>query len=314
MKSTCRDNAVAARSLLQSTFRPAARYLLDERRGHRAPDLVEVPDSDVGPILTHPDDDEIGRWIRVARTGAPGEGRFIRNVLVAGMNVIDVGANIGYFTVLAARAVGISGRVLAVEADPEMFRILRANVGLNQFANVELLPVAAHRHAGLVSVARDPSNFGGHTAYAAPAMGTTTPMQAVRLDDVLNPDVPVHFVKVDIEGMDHAAVQGLERTIARWGPTFLVKFNPQKMGWFGDDPEGVFGLYRELGLQVSVLGWDALRLRHETGMDIDELIRDNFVVVPGLDAEITDRTRRIGLINLILTPLAGRFRRAHPTP
>jgi FkbM family methyltransferase len=221
------------------------------------------------------------------------------------MNVIDVGANIGYFTALAARSVAPGGRVLAVEADPETFCLLRANVELNRFAHVELLPVAAHRIAGLVTGARDPENHGGHTAYVASKTWTTIPMQAVRLDDVLDPEAPVHFIKVDIEGMDHAAVEGLEQTIRRWRPILLVEFFPEKIAWFGDKPEDALHLYRTLGLEISVLGWDALRLRDETGLDLDEFTRNGLVMSPECDTEFTERTSRIGLINLILTPRPG---------
>jgi FkbM family methyltransferase len=219
------------------------------------------------------------------------------------MNVIDVGANIGYFTLLAARAVGPQGRILGVEADPETFTLLRSNVELNRLVNVELLPVAAHRQAGLVIGARDPQHHGGHTAYIASATWRTTPMQAVRLDDVLDPDAPIHFIKVDIEGMDHAAVEGLVRTIQEWRPTLLVEFNPEKIGWFGDDPRAVIALYRERDLEVSIMGSDALRLRNQTELDVDELIRDGLVVSPAIDAEITERAREIGSINLILKPI-----------
>ena len=292
--------------LVKASFSPAAGYLVAAE--HRLPNdfaPIYVPDSDVGPLLTHPGDNEVGRWLRVAKTWAPGEGRYMRGLLRPGMNVIDIGANIGYFTALAARSVEPGGRVLAVEADPETFDLLRANVELNGFAHVELLPVAAHRTAGLVTGTRDPSNYGGHTAYVASNAWPTTPLQAARLDDVLDPEAPVHFVKVDIEGMDHAAVEGLEQTVRRWRPLLLVEFNPEKIGWFGDRPEDVLGLYRELGLAVSVLGWDALRLRDETGLDLDELTRDGLVVTPRLDTEIVERTCRIGLINLVLTPHRG---------
>jgi FkbM family methyltransferase len=224
----------------------------------------------------------------------------MRSILRPGMNVIDIGANIGYFTALAARAVGSEGRVLAVEADPETFRLLRINVEMNGFDNVEVLPVAAHRRAGLVTGTRDPTNYGGHTACLTSESWQTMPIQAVRLDDVLAPEVPIHFIKVDIEGMDHAAVEGLEQTIRHWRPTVLVEFNPEKIAWFGDQPEGVLALYRKLGLEISVNGWDALRLRNETDMDVDELICDCLVVSPHFDAKLTERTRQIGLINLIL--------------
>lgn len=289
--------------LRRATFTPAAAYLLQSETPRlNGIDPVLVPDTDVGPLLTHPGDNEVGRWLRVAKTWARGEGRFLRGLLRPGMNVIDVGANLGYFTALAARAVAPGGRVLAVEADPETFGLLRANVEMNRFAHVELLPVAAHRAAGLVTGTRDPDNYGGHTAFVASRDWSMIPMQAVRLDDVVDPETPVSVIKVDIEGMDHAAVEGLERTVRRWRPVLLVEFNPQKMAWFGDRPEDALELYRDLGLIVTVLGWDALRLRDEAGLDLDELTRDGLAVTPANEADVIERTQRVGLINLVLMP------------
>ena len=289
------------RPLLLPSFLPAARYLMTGEssvaHGYR---LVCVLESDVGPMQTYADDYGLGRWLRVARTWAPGKGRLMRNSLRHGMNVIEIGANIGYFTALAARAVGSSGHVLAVEADPKTFSLLRTNVEMNHFDNVELLPVAAHRYAGLITSTRDPGNDVDDPAYVGSEARQATPLQAVRLDDVLDPDVPIHFVTVDVGGMGHAAIEGLARTIQNWRPRILVEFNPQKIGWFGDDPHAVLALYRELGLEIGVLGWDALRLRNETDMDIDELILDGFAFSSDADAEITERTRQIGLVNLVL--------------
>ena len=81
------------------------------------------------------------------------------------MNAIDVGANIGYFTLLMAECVGRKGNVLAVEADPEAFSILRANLALRNAVNVEALPVAATRSPGIVSLSRSEENLGGHKGF-----------------------------------------------------------------------------------------------------------------------------------------------------
>jgi FkbM family methyltransferase len=288
--------------IVSPSFRPAANFLMT-RRMPPATDFVLVEDSDVGPILTHPLDKEIGGWLREKRTWAPGEGRFLRNFLRPGMNVIDVGANIGYFTLLCARAIGPSGRVLAIEAEPETFLQLRANVALNDLDNVELLPVAAHRQSGLIEIWRNSNNFGGHSGYPIDADSSPIPMQAVRLDDVLDPNTPVDAIKIDIEGMDHAAVEGLEATIQRWRPTLLVEYYPETIERFGDDPIAVLRYFRALGLQIRVVGGDALRLRDYAGMDLDSLVKHDLLVTEELDAMIATMTRTIGLINLVLTPL-----------
>jgi FkbM family methyltransferase len=201
-----------------------------------------------------------------------------------------------------AGLVGPDGQVLAVEAEPETFQLLRANIELNALRNVEAIPVAAHRAAGLVTIMRNPHNHGGSTAVRVWSGWSTSPVQAVRLDDVLNPDAPVDVVKIDIEGMDHAAVEGLERTIARWRPVLLVEFNPTSIEMLGEQPAEVFRYYRDLGYAVGLLGGDALRLHREAGMALDELLLDNLIVSPQSESELIQRTKRIVFINLILTP------------
>src|SRR4051794_4782831 len=92
--------------MVASAFRPAASYLLvGEPSLPDGVDWVLGEDADVGPIWTHPDDIVVGHNIRQTGTWDPGEGRFLRSVLRPGMNAIDIGANIGYFTLLMARAV-----------------------------------------------------------------------------------------------------------------------------------------------------------------------------------------------------------------
>ena len=299
--------------LVAPEFRPAAAYLL--KGSPRLPpnlSLVRVDDSDVGPILTHRDDIVVGHSIRTTKSWEPSEGRFLRSVLRPGMNAIDVGANIGYFTLLMSGLVGANGHVLAVEAEPDTFQLLRANIELNDLRNVSAVPVAAHRAAGLVTITRNPHNHGGSSAVHTWADWSTAPVQAVRLDDVLNPDLPIDVVKIDIEGMDHAAVEGLERTLARWRPLFLVEFNPIWIEVLGEVPTEILRYYRDLGYQIRLLGGDALRLQREAGMAIDELLLDNLEVSHRNEGELIERTKRIHFINLILTKLEsqGAWRRS----
>lgn len=289
--------------MLAPGFRPAAAYLLQgQPRLARHIEMIRVDDADIGAILTDARDTEVGQSIRSAKTWAPGEGRFLRETLRPGMNVIDVGANIGFFTLLMANMVGAEGRVLAVEADPDTVGILRANLALRNSTNVDVLPVAATRSSGIVTVSRCSDNLGGHKGFVAVGADEYIPVQGIRLDDVLDPAEPIDFVKVDVEGMDHAAIEGLERSIRQWRPLLLVEFNPSNIEAFGDDPHEVLRCYRDLGLQVSVLGTDALLLRDAAGLGLDELIREGLVVLPRMDADLIERTRRIGLINLILRP------------
>lgn len=289
--------------LLSPRFQPAAAYLL--AGSPRLPGNVEfirVDDADVGPILTHPEDGVVGHTIRTTKSWEPGEGRFLRSILRPGMNVLDVGAYIGYFTLLFGRAVGPTGRVLAVEAEPDAFGVLRANVALAGLDNVDLLPAAAHRDSGLISITRNPFNPGSSTTVYQTQDWKSSFVQAVRLDDVLEPAIPIHVIKIDVEGLDHAVVEGLERTLRQWNPIVLLEFNPGWIDRLGERPDDVLRRYREIGREVRVLGGDAIRLHRDAGMDIEILLQDELLVTAENAAALIDATRRIYYINLILLP------------
>ncbi|MFN8590995.1 MAG: FkbM family methyltransferase [Thermomicrobiales bacterium] len=289
--------------LVSPAFRPAAAELLEgPPRLPPTERVIRVEDSDAGPLLTDAADGVVGHTIRSTQTWEPGEGRFLQRTLRPGMHVIDVGAHIGYFTRFMARLVGAAGRVLAVEADPETFQFLRANVALAEHDIIEMAPVAASRRPGLTHGVRDPGNQGGSAAYITTIGAEAFPVQAVRLDDLLDPGARIDFIKIDAEGMDLAVVEGLRRTIGRWRPTLLVELNPSKSEQFGDPPEMVLAAYRTLGLGVRLLGADAVRLRHEAGMELDPLLNEDLFVTGELDAELIARTRHIHFINLVLTP------------
>ena len=75
----------------------------------------------------------------------------------------------------------------------------------------------------------------------------------MRLDEVLGPHTRVDVVKVDIQGMDHAALEGMADTLRRNQPTVLAEFAPLLIAAFGDEPTSVLALYRSLGFSVAPL-------------------------------------------------------------
>jgi len=114
---------------------------------------------------------------------------------------VDVGANVGYFSLLAAKCVGDSGKVISVEADPRTFRVLTGNLKLNNCSNVKALNVAATAARCEVSIeAGDPRNSGSNriTFDTGPEK-----IEGLPLCDILGDDLSrVRFIKIDIEGSE----------------------------------------------------------------------------------------------------------------
>jgi FkbM family methyltransferase len=148
-----------------------------------------------------------------------------REHLHAGDVAVDVGANIGVLTFLAAAIVGNAGRVIAVEPNPDNLQLLYRGIVLNQFTNVEVLPHAASSRRDVFSLTGGTSNT--HLIGArAPQEGGYF-VQSIVLDEALGHLARLDFVKMDIEGHEPQAIEGFVRSIERHRPVLLVEFNPR---------------------------------------------------------------------------------------
>ncbi|MBI1180512.1 MAG: FkbM family methyltransferase [Alphaproteobacteria bacterium] len=171
---------------------------------------------------------------------------FFRRTLRPGDTVVDVGANIGYFSLLAARLVGPSGAVHAVEASPAIADLLERNVALNGFANVTVHRVAASDRAGKLHLFSGGAggNLGASTTrdhraaeagYALEAEVPARPLsEIVPLDALL----AARIVKIDVEGAEADVLAGLASVMDRFGPdtVFVVELTLAELG------EGAAGL------------------------------------------------------------------------
>src|SRR5688572_13621160 len=93
-------------------------------------------------LNVHQHDTVISESIRQRKIWAEAETRLFRELIRPGMVVVDVGANIGYFSLLASTLVGPTGRVYAFEPDPVNCALLRKNVRLNRVTNIEVIESA----------------------------------------------------------------------------------------------------------------------------------------------------------------------------
>jgi FkbM family methyltransferase len=151
----------------------------------------------------------------------------IRRTLRPGMSVIDIGANIGYFTMLAASVVGRAGRVLAVEPNPRNARLLEASRRANGFDHVTLCQAAAGREIGLLVLNTTYSN--GTTTQVDGDLSLLLASETVAslpVDSLLDPSVAVDFIKIDVEGAEYTALLGCSRILRTHRPVIASEFSP----------------------------------------------------------------------------------------
>ena len=170
----------------------------------------------------------------------PQETLIFKRLVDPGSVVVDVGANWGYFTLLAAERAGRNGRVFALEPNPALFERLHANVVQNGFGNVTCLAVAAADQRGEMPFI-DGGSIGnsGLSRFAPAAAPPDFFASTVALDAVLDDAAieRVRLVKIDVEGAESRVLAGMQRGIARRRyEHVLLEFHP----WAFERPQAVF--------------------------------------------------------------------------
>jgi FkbM family methyltransferase len=155
---------------------------------------------------------------------------------------VDVGANFGYFTCLLAARLGRApgSRVIAIEPNPDLLRLLHANVGINwSGAPVRIEPVAVAETPGemVLTIPDDRSANGTLAPIAAEGRTLRTHRVAVtRLDDLLRDEPRVDLIKIDVEGFEPAVLRGAPETLARDGLRLVIEWSVPQLREAGFDP------------------------------------------------------------------------------
>ena len=190
----------------------------------------------------------------IRRTGEwePRELRWLEKRAPRGGTCLNIGANIGYFACWLSRFVGPSGRVIAVEPNPEIVPLLRANLAACALPNVDVEACAAGTCDAQATLwlnddntgdsrVFDPRHVDGQGGHRRHGFG----------DDIRSVDVPmrsadslvgdrwIDVVLVDAQGWDHRVLRGMRATIDRCRPAILFEFYPAWIRDLGEDPAAV---------------------------------------------------------------------------
>ncbi len=185
---------------------------------------------------------------------------WITRQLRPGDTFIDVGANIGYYSLLASALVGGSGRVTAIEASPVIFGELQANLQRNRAANVRSVNVAAADQRGVLPIFSGPDHNAGQTSLLQRAgLEPAGTVAAAPLSEILEPQeiARARLVKVDVEGAEGKVVPGLIPLLGstRTDLELIIEFHPQ---WLTEPGRSADELVR----LIQAAGFEAYRLEN----------------------------------------------------
>ena len=199
----------------------------------------------------------------------PEMGETLRRYLRPGSTFVDIGANEGFFTVQAAKIVGNSGRVLAVEPQGRLQEVIRKNLELNGLTNVTLVRSAVSDRPGEAELHISPSTNTGSTGLSQ-STRYRVPQEAVpvnTLEGILDQHgiEKVDLMKMDIEGFEYEALTGAERLLkTKRIRALALEMHPELMRGRGKEPERLETLltncgYRKNPKAKTNVCWDSFR-------------------------------------------------------
>ena len=250
--------------------------------------VVDV-DTHVGPLLLPTGDGIITRALQDYGLWESQETAYLIMTLLPGQTFVDIGAHVGYFSVLASKRVGPTGRVIAFEPEARNLDLLERNLWRNGCDNAVVVPHACSDHPQDLSLVLDEENRGAH--HLVPPGQGDVPVRCVRPDDVLSGTVDV--VKIDAQGYDHEVVAGLRRTWTAYPDLeMLVELSYTELDRRGIEPLDVLTGYEELGFELVL--FDA---------------GGHLSVMPAEAVDVVCRTRKQADFTVILRRLEGEVRR-----
>lgn len=203
-------------------------------------------------IYVDSQDPYVGQPILRERRYEPNVTDCIKKRLRKGMTLLDVGANIGWFTLTGAVSCGESGKVFAIEPSQTNLQLLYRSLAANRFTNVTVFPYAASDSNRFFQLSTAFSNAAVR-ATRETAEGATL-VQAARIDELLGDRQNVDLIKIDIEGHEPAALRGMRRLLERCHPVIASEFSPKAIReGLGENPEDFLASLRSLGYRLSVI-------------------------------------------------------------
>jgi FkbM family methyltransferase len=181
-----------------------------------------------------------------------------KSLLKTGMVVFDIGANFGYYGLIAAQVVGSTGKVYALEPEPNNFRLISSNIKVNGFSNMIPLQVAVSNEKGRATLFLDKTNLGAHSVHHGNVLeaGGAAEVEATTLDSLVESRIVterVDLITMDVQGAEGLVFEGAEQTLRRNNVKVLMEFWPYGLRNIGTDPRDLIRKIYDYGFAVTLI-------------------------------------------------------------
>ena len=158
--------------------------------------------------------------------------------------ILDIGANIGYYSLIFAQLTGKSGKVYSFEPDPTNFEILKKNILINNHENVILENKAVSNKEGNLKLYLSTENNGMHRIYPSKWCKDSIDINSIKIDNYFKNKQKIDFIKLDIEGAEYDALLGMESIIQdNENIVIFIEFVPASLEEHGTNPEKVIDFF-----------------------------------------------------------------------
>jgi FkbM family methyltransferase len=205
----------------------------------------------------------------------PYQTKLVMGLIRPGDVVVDVGAMIGYYTVIFANLAGADGRVYAFEPEPENFDLLEGNVGRNEYDHVICRRAAVADKPGSGRLYLNRENTGDHRVFPGEERRPAIDVAITTLDDEISG--PVDLIKIDAQGSEGLVFDGMRDLIAR-SPrlTILAEFCPFLLLQAGTEPGEFLDGLKRAGFAVFEVDEDNEQVRAVDRYELLDRIRPEF--------------------------------------
>jgi len=193
-----------------------------------------------------PDDKYVGQRVALEKY-EPYLTNLMLSKIKAGDMVLDIGANIGYDTVLFANKVGKKGKVIAIEPDPINFEILQKNIKENKLFNVVVVQAAVGNENKKMKIFESRENYGDHRMWGEKGRNTKD-VFCRRLDDLLKEldYQKIDFIKMDVQGFEPLVIEGGKETIEKSKPIIFFEYWPWGTKNAGSEIKEMMEFFRKI--------------------------------------------------------------------
>lgn len=193
-------------------------------------------------------------YLDIFKTHDEFETKFVERIIKKGDIVIDVGAHMGYYSLLFAKLVGKEGKIFAFEPDPKNFSRAEKNIKLNNYTNVLLTQKAVSDKTGDATLYLGDLS-GGNSIMSTKENQKKISIKSVKLDDFFeHGEKKIDFVKLDAEGFEYAIIHGMESILSQNKElVLLVEFYPELIKKAGVEPIEYIKLLDSNGFELYEL-------------------------------------------------------------